>query len=339
MATGGDTLRYMPPSSLPPILNRQRHDQLSKHGYLFLPLIDPFFKRLQSLSAAASAFFDQDEDVKRARYPSAPDTEVGYYKVKDEKEYVTFRRGVNPDSRLTAEVGQVWREAGHLLYRILCELTQARGLPASVWSSLAEDAHVLPAADSDLSIHRTLVRVFRYYTTIGEAAPHVDIGLLTLCVGDGAGLQVLHRTGDKEEWLDCQGPTILIADTLRILLNGTVTTGYHRVIGNPNGRSSIVMALRPCLKSPIDMSSFGGYGLIDSKDFFREIQASKFNVNANKDIRDKQQAAFKEKQDQEIARLEALSNDQKHAESSLFSRMSAVLKSKRKSTSEQGSPS
>ncbi|GAB7365853.1 hypothetical protein MBLNU230_g7184t1 [Neophaeotheca triangularis] len=252
-------LEYAPPPGPPPVLNRQRHEQLSEHGYLFLPLADPLVKHFQRLSIIASAFFDQDEEAKRTSYPSGPGTEVGYYEVKHEKEYVTFRWEVHPQMDLEIKYGKYGKKLD-----VFCIAFCAK------WPKLE------------------------------------------VLLWNGDGLQVLHRTDDTEEWIDCKGPTILIADSLRVLLQGTVAVGYHRVISNPSGRSSVVVALRPCLKHLIDMAAFGGYASIDAKVFWKHIQATKFNVNAEKDIRDKQLALLQEQQARETAHAEASSNEQTH---------------------------
>ena len=63
------------------------------------------------------------------------------------------------------------------------------------------------------------------------------------------------------------------------------------MVGNPDGRSSIVYALRPNLKHPTDLATFGRAGVVDTKTYFYEIKGRKYNINATKEIRERQREA------------------------------------------------
>ncbi|KAK5125095.1 hypothetical protein LTR85_000769 [Meristemomyces frigidus] len=119
-----------------------------------------------------------------------------------------------------------------------------------------------------------------------------DVDNVTTLLRLGKGLQVLDRSKDPPIWLDAAGPIILVGDMARSLMRNQVRAGSHRVVGNANGRGSIVFTLRPYLKHATDLSAFGGQGIVDTKEYFDKIKARKFNINATKDVRKFQQNAL-----------------------------------------------
>ena len=236
------------------------------------------------LSQSIATFLDKDQEEKARLYPKSEGTELGYYHVEKEKEYVTLRSFVHPESDLETRAAKTWQDTAAMLQRIMVDLALALDGPADIWDTLLDGCLTLPAKQEDVT--PSLLRLFRYFPGSGFAAQHVDLGFLTLCVGDGRGLQVLDRS--KNEWIDAPGPTILVGETLRVLTCGMVQAGEHRVVENPMGRSSIVFALRPSLRNDIDLENFGGEGIMPSKVFWDRIYNSKFNINATKDIRERQ---------------------------------------------------
>ncbi|KAK4549160.1 hypothetical protein LTR36_007618 [Oleoguttula mirabilis] len=287
-SNGVDTV---PPSGPPPLLTAEQIRHLAFQGWLAIDLPHQLGNALSTLSRSADSFFEQDHAVKRKLYPPSRGTECGFYQVPGEKEYLTLRHGIAGE--LEEQARQVWHEAALLLHRILCDLTRAGGYNIYAWSHLLENSLDLPKDDSDGDNITSLLRLFRYYPTAGVAEEHVDIGLLTLCIGSAKGLQVRDRSKDKPEWIDAQGPIVLVGDMARTLMRNQVRAGLHRVVGNPQGRSSIVFALRPYLKHPTNLSAFGGEGLIDTKECFDKIRGRKFNINATKNVRERQQKASK----------------------------------------------
>lgn len=197
---------------------------------------------------------------------------------------MTLRSTVHPESDLEIRAAKVWQDTAAMLQRIMVDLARALDGPADIWDSLLDGCLTLPEKQEDIT--PSLLRLFRYFPGSGFAAQHVDLGFLTLCVGDGRGLQVLNRL--KNEWIDAPGPTILVGETLRVLTCGMVQAGEHRVVENPNGRSSIVFALRPSLRNDIDLGNFGGEGVVPSRLFWDRIYNSKYNINATKEIRERQ---------------------------------------------------
>jgi len=283
-----DPAVYEPPPGPPPLLTFEQIQHLAVQGWLAVDLPADFQQGLYDVSRAASNFFDQSLNEKGAQYPSSRGTECGFYHVPDEKEYVTLRHHVHPESPMEGCARKVWSDAAHFLHRILCDLSRAGDYGVQVWDHLLDGSYDVPQDASDMSDITTLMRLFRYYPTEGIASEHVDIGLLTLGVGDGHGLQMLDRSKSTLEWVDAEGPVVLIGDMARALLNDRVRAGLHRVVGNPSGRSSVVYALRPNIRHPTDLATFGGEGVVDTREYFQRIKGRKYNVNARKDIRERQ---------------------------------------------------
>lgn len=293
-----ETLDFLPPPGPPPLLSFNQVRHFSYHGWLPIDLPESLQSHLSDISSAAASYFELGHDEKQRLYPQSRGTECGFYHVPEEKEYLTIRHSVHDDSSLERYVREAWQEAGRLLYRILCDLSRAGFFNPSAWDDLVEGAMELPLDGSGMDENITLMRLFRYYAGTGFADAHVDVGLLTLCIGNGKGLQVWDRTFEPPQWIDAEGPTILAGDMVRALFDHKVVAGRHRVVGNPEGRSSIVFALRPCLKGDIDLERFGGQGVVATKDYFYDIKASKTNINATKDIRDEQLKAKQKRKDQ-----------------------------------------
>ncbi|KAF2766969.1 hypothetical protein EJ03DRAFT_277114 [Teratosphaeria nubilosa] len=275
-----------PPWEPPPTLAPQQIQHLAHQGWLPVELKPQLLAELEKLSQASAAFFERHPCEKRAMYASSLGTEKGLYHVEGEKQYVTLRHHVHPGSALEKHAKEVWRQAGNFLHRILCDMSRAAGYDVGGWDHLVRGSLNMPEDDSDMQDVLTLMRLFRYYPTAGIAEQHVDIGLLTLCIGNGKGLQVLDWTDKKNpKWVDAMGPTVLVGDMARALMLNQFRAGMHRVVSNPAGRSSIIFALRPCVKEPTDLTEFGGKGTVDTMEIFYKIKGSKYNINATHNIR------------------------------------------------------
>lgn len=296
---------FAPPPGPPPFLNYEQQEHLCRQGWLCIDLPLELRNLLQTLSREADTFFDQDDTTKPAIYPSSYGTELGFYRVVNEKEYVTLRRETHPETALEKLASQAWHTIFHLLYRVLCDLGRSRGLDSSVWSTVVKDSLSFPDASADLDTMTSLLRLFKYYPEGGTAEPHVDLGLLTLCLGDKPGLQVWDygyppesRGSGENHWEDAGNRAcILVGDCLRMLLLNTARSGRHRVIANVEGRSSTVFALRPCLKGSIDLADFGAgiSEVVTTKELYHAVKGSKHNINAAREIREKQREEHRQK--------------------------------------------
>ena len=301
-------VKAIPPSGPPPLLSAEQILHLAQQGWLCLPPAESLTRSIAHLLQNSSSFFDLSMPGKIESYPAKQDTEFGYYHVADEKEYVTFRCHVHTDSssstttfssspvtNLEVSVAEAWHEAGKFLYRILCDITRASESDLSIWSNILDGTLTMPESEDQMTY--TFMRLFRYFPTTGTATEHTDLGLLTLCVGNGDGLQVFDRADSshaKHGWIDAASTdfnvTVLVGQTLRAISNQSLNPGVHRVVGNPSGRYSAVFALRHSSRHEVDFGLFGGEGRIDPAELRRKMHAGKFNVNAKKDERDRQRA-------------------------------------------------
>ncbi|KIV84855.1 hypothetical protein PV11_00608 [Exophiala sideris] len=324
-----------PPLGPPPLLSDEQLLFLARQGWLCVDLPESLTQSIQEVFRESPNFFDFPSQQKAEIYPSKQGTEFGYYPVENEKEYITFRCHVHGDpgsrsgtseptdavtsSSLTAaktlesKIAQAWREAGLFLFRILCDITRASDHDISAWNDILDGTLTLPRSESEVTY--TLMRLFKYLPTTGFAGEHTDLGLLTLCVGDGEGLQVLDRNHSSREnglvWVDppigTGKGTVLIGETLKLLSSGTVNTGMHRVVGSPRGRSSVVYALRHSNKHDIDFGLFGAEGSMTPLELWKTVQFGKVNINSVKEKRDEMRAKFNaEKLKKESAQNEDL---------------------------------
>ncbi|KIW20289.1 hypothetical protein PV08_00864 [Exophiala spinifera] len=302
-----------PPAGPPPLLSDQQLIILARQGWLCVDLPDSLSRSLQDVFESSLEFFNDPSQPKAELYPKKLGTEFGYYPVANEKEYLTFRCHVHGGSNassassasealavasavaLEAKVAQAWREAALYLFRILCDISRASDLDLSVWNDILDGTLTMPNSEQDMT--HTLMRLFRYFPTTGFAGQHSDLGLLTLCVGNGEGLQALDRfqsTTDIPAWVNAPVGSgkgmVLIGETLKALSSNTVNTGAHRVVGNPHGRSSVVFALRHSTRHDIDFGLFGGEGVMSPKELWKSVQVGKININSTKEIREKQRA-------------------------------------------------
>ncbi len=133
------------------------------------------------------------------------------------------------------------------------------------------------------------MRLFRYEPGQGVSDPHRDLGLLTLCVCRGRGLQVWQQGG----WQDAPAVTLVVGDTLRVLSSNRIPAGMHQVEATASGRSSIIFALRSSTRPVIDLAAFGGHGAIAARELWDAIRNRRVNVNMDKDARDKMRARIK----------------------------------------------
>lgn len=298
-----------PPPGPPPLLSTEQLIQLAQQGWLCLGLPEALSKHVADLFETSPEFFELPQSEKLTLYPSRHGTEFGYYHVQGEKEYVTFRCHIYPTSistgesclslapRLEGNAAKAWRDAALVLFRILCDIARASDLDISVWTDILDGTLTMP--DSEDQMTYTLMRLFHYFPLTGCADEHTDLGLLTLCIGDSEGLQVLdqlHLVDGNRIWIDpacgTRTATILVGQTLRALANRTLNAGVHRVVGNPNGRKSVVFALRHSSKHNVDFGLFGGQGQADPRDVWKMINVGKVNINTAKQRRDVQRARY-----------------------------------------------
>ena len=282
--------QYEPPVAPPALLTSDGLITFAHHGHLNIALKYELALRLQESLQLATTFFEQHDLIKVARYPAAHGTELGYNLLLGEKEYLTFRwlPKITEDA-LEIAVRDVWRDVAVLLFRVLVDLSCVMNISLEAWDPLLDGCLEIPSDEKDIT--PTLLRIFKYFPISGGAGEHSDNGILTLCVSAESGLQVFDydQNGHSGQWRDVQGATLLAGSMLQVLSGNRVRAGLHRVIGNADGRNSIVFALRPSLRCHwVDLSTFGGEGVKDVREIYNQIKAGRHNVNAPKESRDQQ---------------------------------------------------
>jgi isopenicillin N synthase-like dioxygenase len=282
-----------PPPFPPPLLSEAQILTLAHQGHLPLHIPPHILDLYSRLNRSAGQFFSLPPAIKTTLYSPINGAELGYVDIPGEKSYISFRaQTTHADTELEKLAAQVWQETYNLLYRILGDLAWAMNTSHEVWDKILDGVSPMPTRTKDAT--PTFLRVFRYEPNTGIAESHTDLGLLTLCVGDGQGLQVLvnDKTG-KEQWVEYSEPTLLVGKTLKTLSGGRIRAGVHRVVGNAEGRNSIVFALRPSTRHEVDLSVFlGGLGTVHMGELWKKMWSGAFNVNAPKAVREVQ----KEKQ-------------------------------------------
>ena len=300
MSTNESSEEFAPPPGPPPLLNQNQLILLARQGFLPLTLPDLLTSNLQSLFQQLESFYDGSVNTKKLLYPQKLGTEFGYYLVEGEKEYVTLRcrSSSGGDENLETLAAQVWQQAGTLMHRILCDIARANEFPCSVWDQMVDGTLTLPARQDNMS--PSLLRMFKYSPAQGFAAEHIDLGLLTLCVGTGPGLQCLKRDEGEPYWVDAEGPVVLVGKTLRALSSGLIRPGLHKVVPSPEGRFSVVYALRHSFKHQIDLERLGGEGSVDPRELWERLKAGVVNINATKELREKQRKDWDQKREADV---------------------------------------
>ncbi|KAL8729516.1 MAG: hypothetical protein Q9166_004688 [cf. Caloplaca sp. 2 TL-2023] len=286
---------FHPPAHPPPLLAANQVLELARTGYLRLELPPPLHSCLKKLFRLDSEFFKQSMTCKNAQFPTAQGTELGYYHVEHEKEYLTFRHQYHDNastSALSLASSEFWKLAAFFLHRILSNLSTALDIPLRVWDPLLDGCLSMPASGRETT--PTLLRLFNYFPNAGAAEKHTDTGFLTLCVGTAPGLQVWSPpqapAQQDGEWTHVGiQPIVLVGKTLQWLSAGRVRAGLHRVVPAEEGRQSVVFALRPSLKYPeLDLTPFGEPATVNLVKVWKEIRGSLFNVNAHTKTREEQ---------------------------------------------------
>ncbi|KAH8899871.1 hypothetical protein GQ53DRAFT_740881 [Thozetella sp. PMI_491] len=331
MVLGRDEDCVSAPLEPPPLLTHQQVEQLCCQGHLGLALPAYLETQVDNLFALSEAFFKLGEDHKSALFSPIPGIrEQGYAQIQGEKEFISILCRSTTETfdslpcgttarDLERSAAEVWQGAAQILHRILVDIGSHLGYIApSAWDSIVAGTLALP--DSSESSTTTLLRIFRYDPEKGFADPHKDLGLLTLCMCRGRGLQVCQRSdnasnpnkqdvpedfseqqsdsvgGNTEgapgsvpnRWQDAAQATVLTGDMLRILSGNKAQAGLHRVVATEQGRSSIVFALRPSTACTIDLHQFGGQGWVSSKELWERLRKNRVNVNASATVREAQ---------------------------------------------------
>ncbi|KAJ6527081.1 hypothetical protein B0H19DRAFT_1196403 [Mycena capillaripes] len=324
---------------------------LASQGWLSVPLPPDLESQYTSLFAESASFFDLPPDAPEKVDFAAPTgkdaSDEGYSDIPGEKQLITLRRvsGTPPPLRKAATAA--WDATGQLFLRTMRDIAESLELDdLQVFDDMSSDAQGF----SQSARASSLLRLFRYdrpaagggKKVVAEA--HKDLGLLTLVVGRSPGLDARDVSG---RWVSVEDTptgagaprltaTLLAGQTLSYLTRGLYASGAHRVSVLPPARPddahrfSLVFALRPAPKAPIETAKFEKSALIGAfprarlsaeannfpecsmygqpaSELFRCIAQKHWNVNIAPEVREEQ----KKKLAETGVSVEALAADSK----------------------------
>jgi len=298
---------------------------LASGGYLPLALADMpgMVEAYSALFTKSHEFFALPADSpQKTTYqavcgPAA--SEEGYSKIPSEKSILTTRTSTRCPEILHSDLKSAWDLTGAFMSNIIAAIAQTLDLDASVF-----DPFVVPCTTLTEMKTPTQFRMFRYDRPQGteptiNAEKHKDLGLLSLVIGHSPGLQVLDV--NTSAWIPIENDTalppgyrtrsggltatLLGGETLSFLTRGNYKAGVHRVVCDPVSvagdpfRFSIVYTLRPAV-APLFTKVFesGITGVFDPQErcegessavLFDRIMRSHWNINAAKEVRERQQ--------------------------------------------------
>jgi len=262
-------------------------------------------------------------------------SEEGFSVVEGEKSLITIRRTCNTPQVLRAAAEECWAASGDFLSSITHHVARSLGMEPDKFDGMVKPCSKLPETDRVA----TLLRMFRYIrpkeTDAAKvvAEPHRDLGFLTIVVGTSAGLEVLEPSQNDPNgpgtWIPIEAEqskdgeltaTLLSGATLARLSNGIYTPGRHRVFVHPSTkegyspyRFSLVFALRahlPCVVSSRMFTTnitgpfvfpFGEDKTVRMGDIYQAISNAHFNINIDKQVREKQRKRVLGKGSRQVA--------------------------------------
>ena len=307
---------------------------LAGEGYLPLVLADHpgMVEAYTDLFARSHEYFDLPADSEhKTRYqavsgPAA--SEEGYSKISGEKSIITTRTSDRCPPILRDQLETAWRVTGAFMQKITAAIAQTLDLDPRVF-----EPFVTPCATLTETKTPTQLRMFRYDRPQGteatvNAEKHKDLGLLSLVIGHSPGLQVLDSAATT--WVSIEEPpsispsttarsnnltaTLLGGETLSFLTRNNYRAGVHRVVCAPASvakepyRFSIVFTMR-IAAAPLYTKNFESevtgkfeeYERVEGKSssvLFEKIMKSHWNINAAKDVREKQREDQRRRQEE-----------------------------------------
>lgn len=191
---------------------------------------------IEALFSASKSFFALPQ-CQKDKYLTKDGSEEGYSSIRGEKEFITLRRtGVEhcPEV-LKREAEQAWEGVFKVLHETLMGVEHNLNLPATSLTRFSE-----PCLHLDSEKRATMLRLFRYENDEAKlvAEPHMDLGLLSLVVGDTPGLEVTDdaHDGNGEFWHPIERcfekgmATVMGGRQLQYLTRDRYKPGGHRVM-------------------------------------------------------------------------------------------------------------
>jgi len=300
---------------------------LAEEGYLPLVLADHpgMVQAYTNLFAQSHKYFDvpatspQKTTYQAVSGPAA--SEEGYSKIPGEKSILTTRTSNQCPEILHDQLKTAWDLTGQFMQNITTAIASTLNLDPNVFAPFVDPCAALTDTKTP-----TQLRMFRYDRPSGteptvNAERHKDLGLLSLVIGHSPGLQVLDITANA--WISIEESpaispastarsngltaTLLCGETLAFLSRNNYKAGVHRVVCAPASamndpyRFSIVFTLRPAV-APLFMKNFESAitGAFEANEraegesssvLFEKIMRSHWNINAARDVRERQKEA------------------------------------------------
>ena len=312
---------------------------LAEEGYLPIALADHpgMLDAYNNLFAQSHKFFDLPTDTdQKTKYRAASGTaasEEGYSQIPGEKCILTTRTSDRCPEILQEQLKTAWDITGAYMQKIMVAIANTLCLNPDVF-----EPFVSPCATLTNTKTPTQLRMFRYDRPVGteptvNAEKHKDLGLLSLVIGHSPGLQVLESSAGA--WISIEEPpaipahattrsnsltaTLLGGETLSLLTRNKYKAGVHRVVCAPASvakdpyRFSIVFTLRPAV-APLYTRNFESNitGAFEESEkiegessavVFDRVMKSHWNINAAKDVRERQKEAQRKKHEAEVQKM------------------------------------
>ncbi len=244
------TVDYASPNAGRQLAESLRHTGFAviKNHPIAASLVDDVYGEWQGFFAnEAKMNYLYDKAVQEGYFPFASEN-AKYTAVKDLKEFYHFYPWGRLPEGMSAKTLELYGEMSQLAAQVL-DWVQANT------SQEITSAFQMPLSDMIKDSNRTLMRFIHYPALTGDealgsvrAAPHEDIGLLTLLPAATAkGLQVRGANGQWHE-VPCDYGTIIVnvGDTLSAITQGYYQATTHQVT-NPMGE----LAKKPRLSMPL----------------------------------------------------------------------------------------
>jgi hypothetical protein len=204
------------------------------HDRTYLEYPD-LWNTIESLFTASKSFFALPQ-TEKDRYLTKDGSEEGYSSIKGEKEFITLRRNGEEHCPqiLRNQAEGAWESIFKVLHETLLGIELNLKLPATSLTRFSE-----PCLHFDNEKRATMLRLFRYENNEAKtvAEPHMDLGLLSLVIGDTPGLEVLDDANDGSEpwWHPIEQnfekgmATVMGGRQLQYLTRDRYKPGAHRV--------------------------------------------------------------------------------------------------------------
>lgn len=314
---------------------------LAEEGYLPLALADHpgMVEAYTNLFSQSHKYFDLPADSPQKTTHQAVSgpaaSEEGYSKIPGEKSILTTRTSDRCPEILHDQLKTAWDLTGQFMQNITTAIATTLNLDPEVF-----EPFITPCATLTTTKTPTQLRMFRYDRPPGtsptiNAERHKDLGLLSLVIGHSPGLQV--QDPSTRTWISIEEPpaiapastarssgltaTLLGGETLAFLSRNTYKAGVHRVVCAPTStiqnpyRFSIVFTLRPAV-APLYTKAFESdiTGVFEAHErtegesssvLFEKIMRSHWNINAARDVRERQIEEQRVKHEARVKEVEA----------------------------------